>query len=151
MVQDDHSSVVLSYRPDPSDDGRIAAGDRCQVGVFQRVLIDRVLGLINRRCRLDGELDDDVLSAAESACDAAGVVRVEYDLAIFSVKLVVALVAGHVLDGESSADLDALDGTDAQHAAQFRVQLVKDGFAQSDGDACYADFDDAAGGIAGFW
>ncbi|MBA7670875.1 hypothetical protein ES703_79022 [subsurface metagenome] len=59
--------------------------------------------------------------------------------------MVVILAAGHIFYGEAGADLDAFDSADAEHSAQFGVELVEDRLAEACGDTGYDDFNYAAG------
>ena len=56
---------------------------------------------------------------------------------------VVALVTGHVSDAETGADFHSLDRAQAQHAAEFRVELVENGFSETGGYAGGAHFHDS--------
>jgi hypothetical protein len=45
--------------------------------------------------------------------------------------LIVILAARHILDGKAGADLDAFDGSYAEHSAKLGVELAEDRLTQT--------------------
>ena len=92
----------------------------------------------NRRCRLDGNRDHDVLSGRNAAENAASVIRQEP----FRRHLVGVLRALLRDCRESRADFDTFDRVDAHHrVCDVGVELVVDGLTPADGNAGCDDLD----------
>jgi len=69
-----HGRVVFSNRPYTAHNRGITPGDGRQFLVLQRVLVNRLLRLVNRGCRLDGESYNDGPACRKPACNSAGVI-----------------------------------------------------------------------------
>jgi len=67
VVEEDQGHVALATGQIRATIVGSAAGDRRELLVLQRVLVDRVLGLVDRRRRLDGEPRDDRLGRGQAA------------------------------------------------------------------------------------
>ena len=62
--------------------------------------------------------------------------------------LIVILVACHVFDGETGTNLYTFNGTDAEHPAQFSVQLIENRFSKTRRDTSNNYFNHTPCGIA---
>lgn len=95
----------------------------------------------------DGDIDADVLSGADAAEDAAGVVGQEALRGQFVAVFAAALDNA----AEACADFHAFDGVDAHHrVGNFGIEAVENGFTQTDGDVGRFDMQFRADGIQGF-
>src|SRR5439155_24675261 len=127
-------------------DTRIMAAVRIDDDRLSR-FVDRCAIETNRRRRLDGDRDDDVLTGRNAAKDAARLIR-QKTLRRHLVGMLGALLR----DGpEAGADLDPLDGVDAHHRVRdVGVEFVIDGLTPADRNARRNDFDPRTAAITGF-
>ena len=149
VIGEDQQRHRLDHRHGARQHARIVAALGLE-GHRLAAAVDGLLRLADRRRRLEGDAEDDVLAVADAALHAAGAVGHRAHAAALGGERIVVLDAGQRRAGEAAADLEALRRRQRHHGArQVGFELVEHRLAEARRHAAADALDDAAERIAG--